>query len=269
LIFSPLDLGDHLYQEGSYEEAITEYERSIFFADSTDDVRLGLERISRTYREMGEWHLSADRLLDTLAFRKEPNGSARTRIAVGLDLVRAGESDSANYQFRRVVQGQASKEIRTRARLLMGIVDIHEHRWESARANLMPSLKDAGLLDRSIHRIEKRLMVPVSGTKSPKLAAILSAVLPGLGQIYAGEWRSGINAFVLNGLIVLWAIREMRSGDLGDGVLILSFIFPRYYQGNIRNSVVMAKKRSEIAGNRKADSLISMLREMAVADHHR
>jgi len=76
--------------------------------------------------------------------------------------------------------------------------------------------------------------------KNPTTAALLSAVLPGLGKIYTGEIADGITAFVATGLLTFLSINNFDNdhqfrGWLFAGLASLS------YAGNIYGSAASAQ----------------------------
>ena len=62
-----------------------------------------------------------------------------------------------------------------------------------------------------------------TGSKNPLLAALLSALLCGLGQVYNGRVLRGIILFVL--MLILWAIGGLLGAlTLGLGVLPFAIV---------------------------------------------
>lgn len=92
--------------------------------------------------------------------------------------------------------------------------------------------------------------------KSPFIAATLSAIIPGLGKIYAGKKKEGIGAFipiVSSGLI---ALEAYNKGGLKDArFLIFGTLFTTFYIGNIWGSS-LSVKISESEFNAKNENKI-------------
>jgi hypothetical protein len=110
----------------------------------------------------------------------------------------------------------------------------------AAAAAAMPSAPPPDLL-RSAEAYRQ-----ASRTKLTGLAGTLSAVLPGLGQAYAGSWQAAAVALVLNaafiGATVELVRRELYFTGAAAG-LGASF----FYVGNIINAVDLAGQRNERA----------------------
>ena len=72
--------------------------------------------------------------------------------------------------------------------------------------------------------------------KSTGKAKLLSTVLPGTGQIYAGDWRDGLNSFVINSLAGSLFILDIIKNNYSDAILTCFFVFRPFYSGNRYNA---------------------------------
>lgn len=71
--------------------------------------------------------------------------------------------------------------------------------------------------------------------KSPAKAALMSALIPGFGKIYADEVGDGITAFLLTGLFTYLAVDKFQNNHTSSGWLYAS-IAAFFYSGNIYGS---------------------------------
>jgi TM2 domain-containing membrane protein YozV len=82
--------------------------------------------------------------------------------------------------------------------------------------------------------------------KSPLLAGLLSAVLPGLGQLYAGRWVDAVVALLVNTVLiggtVLLALPPTSSLV---GAIVLGVFASGFYGGSIYNAVSDANRANE------------------------
>jgi TM2 domain-containing membrane protein YozV len=76
--------------------------------------------------------------------------------------------------------------------------------------------------------------------KSPALAGILSAVIPGSGKMYVGEWGDGITGLLITGLFAFLAYDNFRT-DNTTRAWIFTGIGAFFYAGNIYGSVASAQ----------------------------
>ncbi len=78
------------------------------------------------------------------------------------------------------------------------------------------------------------------------LAGLLSAVLPGLGQLYAGRWIDAVVAFLVNGALIAGTILlALPPTSSVVGALVLGAFASGFYGGNIYNAVSDAQRANE------------------------
>ena len=81
---------------------------------------------------------------------------------------------------------------------------------------------------------------------NPKVASFLSMILPGAGQVYSGEFKSGINSFLLTGAaLTAFTIINIRYSFL-DAILGVFPYYQRYYTGGVINAQKMAEKKNKM-----------------------
>ncbi|MFP4013372.1 MAG: membrane protein insertion efficiency factor YidD [Chitinispirillaceae bacterium] len=91
----------------------------------------------------------------------------------------------------------------------------------------------------------ERAKEQLSHAKSPAVAGILSAVLPGSGYLYADKPSTALTSFIVNGLFI-WSAVEMFSDRKYAVGSTISFIGIGWYLGNIQGSVRSAVSYNEV-----------------------
>ncbi len=91
----------------------------------------------------------------------------------------------------------------------------------------------------SLTNFYNRILFPKE--KNPLQAGLLSAVIPGLGKIYTGEYGDGITAFLLTGILTFLAIDNFNADHNFKGWLFSGFA-AYFYVGNIYGSISSAHK---------------------------
>jgi TM2 domain-containing membrane protein YozV len=76
--------------------------------------------------------------------------------------------------------------------------------------------------------------------KSPALAGTLSAIIPGSGKMYVGEWGDGITALVVTSLFAFLAYDNFRA-DHTARAWIFTGLGAFFYAGNIYGSIASAQ----------------------------
>jgi len=71
--------------------------------------------------------------------------------------------------------------------------------------------------------------------KSPMKAAIMSAIIPGLGKVYAGEIGDGITAFLFTGLFTYLAVDKFQR-DQTTSAWLFTALAAFFYGGNVYGS---------------------------------
>lgn len=79
--------------------------------------------------------------------------------------------------------------------------------------------------------------------KSPLLAGSLSAVIPGLGQTYAGNWKDGIFAFIFTGGAAFQSYRGFsKSGINSTFGWVYGIVSSIFYSANIYGAIKATNK---------------------------
>jgi hypothetical protein len=123
----------------------------------------------------------------------------------------------------------------------------------------LPSLPDAdrSLLNAWTSRKESEDFLK-QPSKTPWVAALASAALPGAGQTYVGNYQSAAVAFVLNALFLGTTI-ELVQKKLPVSATAAGMVFSVTYLGNILNATDGARKYNEGARQAAEQKLRSKL----------
>jgi len=80
----------------------------------------------------------------------------------------------------------------------------------------------------------------------PGVAIALSIVLPGAGQIYAGDFKEGINSLLLNGFFFFLGYNTVVAYQLLNAVIAVGPWLFRYYEGGfLRAGEIVKDKRAQ------------------------
>ena len=251
----PLSLGSHLAAQGNYDAAITEYKRFLFF--HPDDSRVGevYYNIGLAYKTQGLWTeaITALRTATYLAIDSETKSAYQLALAV--TLIATKNYDLAQLELIKVVLRKPSVPLFRRVLFLQGVTYIYQFRWEEAR-NV---LKDYTTDERLDARFDSAINMP---QKSVKIARVLSTILPGAGHIYAGDWRDGLNALLLNGALGFLTVDAVLDGHYTDAALWAGIVFLRYYRGNTFRAKEAVSQFNLRESRRAAEALLQRLQEI-------
>jgi len=220
-----------LIAEGEYYRAVTELKRHLFLYPDED--RPEAENLlGQAYLAGGE-HDQAAFVFTRLAEDYEGQvwgmkgliGLARARLA-------GNDPPGARNVLESLMAGDVPPAITDQARVLAALSYMEEGRWDDASEVLRHVAGDP----------LGSQMADAAGeggqlsTRSPALSGIMSAVIPGSGQLYCGRPRDAAAAFVITGLF-LWGSIEAWEEDLKVTTGLLSLLGLGWYMGNIYNAV--------------------------------
>ena len=176
------------------------------------------------------------------------------QLALAVTLIASKNYDMGVLELIKVILRNPSEAQYRRAMFLQGVARLYQFRWKEARTALKNYTDDAAL---DTH-FEAALKAP---RKSMRFAKFLSIILPGVGQVYAGNWRDGLNAFVLNGALGFATVDAALDGHYMDAVLWATALFLRYYQGNYYRAEEAAAAFNAQTSRRAAENILSYLRK--------
>lgn len=221
-----LDFAEHM---SAVEPAFAALEIERFLDLSPEHPQAGAarERLVSLYLGQKDW-LKAQRHMQTL-LAKAPSGSQAhwsLRLAHLQEL--KGWPDLARSEYERLA---VAPGVETSALRHLLWLEIRTRHWEAAlqAAERLPSTPRSQALASSLRKWRERPGL------SADHAQRLSTWLPGAGQVYAGDWGSGIASFTLNAAWVGLLSYAIADRDWLGGLLVANF-GPRYYLGGIQNA---------------------------------
>ncbi len=102
-----------------------------------------------------------------------------------------------------------------------------------------------------IHTIERRF--------NPGRAKVMSIILPGSGQIWAGDYRNGINSILLVSGLLYAGVALSGSVSILDSFIIVAPWFQRYYMGGYQNAYEITEERQLNEKNKVLAQVIRLL----------
>lgn len=252
----PLSLGRHLVAEGNYDAAITEYKRFLFF--HPDDPRVGevYHDIGLAYRSEGLWTEAIAALRTATHYAMDRESKSEYQLTLAVTLIATKNYDLAELELIKVMLRNPSPQLHRRMLFLQAVLYIYQFRWEEARRVLREYTTD--------ERLEVLFDAAVNTPqKSAAVASVLSRILPGLGHIYIGDWRDGLNALLLNGALGFLTVDAILDEHYTDAALWVGLVLLRYYRGNTFR-VEIAVEQFNLRGSRQsAEALLQRLQEIA------
>ena len=251
----PLSLGERLFAHGNYDAAITEYKRFLFF--HPDDTRIGkvYHNIGLAYRAQGLWTEAITALRLAIHYTTDDESKSEYQLILAVTLIATQDYDLAQLELIKVTLRSPSALLYRRALFLRAVAYIYQFRWDEARE----VLKNWGTDEKLNKLFDAAIDTP---QKSVRVAKILSTILPGAGQVYAGNWRSGINALLLNGALGFLVVDAVLDGRYTDALLRGALAFRRYYRGNTFRAGQAAAQFNQQRIQHAAEAILQRLQEI-------
>ena len=252
----PLSLGKHLFAHGNYDAAITEYKRYLFF--HPDDARIGevYHNIGLAYRRQGLWTEAITALRTATQSAIDDASKSEYQLTLAVTLIATQDYDLAQLELIKVTLRSPSALLYRRALFLRAVAYIYQFRWDEA----LEVLKNWSPDERLGLLFDEAVGVP---QKSVRVAKILSTILPGAGQVYAGNWQGGINALLLNSALGFLTIDAALDRHYSDALLWGGLVFWRYYRGSTFRAGQAAEQFNQQQIQQAAEALLQRLQEIA------
>lgn len=251
----PLILGDHFVKLNNYDAAITEYKRFIFFHPDDPRVAKTYNQIGLAYRSQSLWQEAVLSMRNAVLNAITPTDMSEFQLNLAVTLIVAKNYDLARLELIKVMLRNADDITYKRSLFLQAVTYIYQFRWEEAREVIKQYTTD-DLLDQLL---ENAINLP---HKSKKIARVLSAIIPGTGQMYAGKWGGGLNALMLNGALGYVSVDAILNKNYIDAALWTYFIFVRYYMGNLYRAETAADTVNQEQSEQAAENILQRLQEI-------
>ncbi len=222
-----LQLANSLYQSGNYDFALKEYQRFLFF-DQTSNAEI--------YAHIGEcyWNLhqyneaiefydkafftySTDSLRYKSLFRKVDCYIRTGSFGLALsDLLSLNDSlQGNNYYMKQFYCGICSYGMQDFSSAELYFINAVDPAYPKQRNEIKELFKN-----------RKKFYKPNSTA-----AMVMSMTIPGSGQLYAGDYRNAVNSLLLTSLLAYLGIRIYITESLFDAIITIAPWFQRYYMG--------------------------------------
>jgi tetratricopeptide (TPR) repeat protein len=233
-----------LLNEGDAYRAISEYQAFLFFFPRHPRRDEAVYYMGKAYQMQRQWQ-EALRAFGQLINNKDLSTNTWAQMAAmefGRTLSMAGRLEHAARAFEEMASRIPLVELKGKALFEAARVWMRAGNWERAlRAieRIPPSSTNFGPAKSLGQRIKDE--VPHIPRRSPTLAGIMSAAVPGMGHLYVGEYKDALTSFLLNAAFIAGTVIAAREGyPVLSG--IMAFFEFGWYAGGIISSARRAAK---------------------------
>lgn len=257
------DMGQRLWEGGACKEACTEFKRFIFVVEGSGKKAAGaqLDMLGESYNYLSLFYEQQNNLNQSLKYLKTKqnikyNDKDILREINLLLKIAVKENQSLDNQLDLWCYkclSDYSLEVSTAAAKAILYSYVECNMWDAFEEEYNQFIV---LFPQALTEQQKRIVadglhcIYKFKPKNPVLASCLS-IIPGLGQLYAGDVKDSINAFLLNGSLIGISAYSLFTGGYVDFALLEMKPTVRFYKGNFYN----AKKKSYEFNDQKIKKL--------------
>ena len=195
-------------------------------------------------------------LTDAAAAAPDPRRADQWELAAGVVLLRAHAYPRALHLFARVEEFGSDDGVWAVARRLGCVAEVLSGDAAAARA-CVAALPPAGADPRQVQALLDGL--DVDPRRRAIMGGVLSALLPGLGQVTGGRPGDAALALLVNGGLGVAVGFLLAEGDIAAASLVGLGVGLRYYLGNIEHGAAAWRAAAEQRRTRAAERLIRLL----------
>jgi tetratricopeptide (TPR) repeat protein len=239
-----LKIADAFMEEGEYYRAVTEYKKFlILFPDSgkADYASFG---IAMAYFKGEEYGAAARSFLALREKYPESVYAIHAGYLEGSSQWKMKNYDRARAALEALVEQHPESEYAPRSLVVICLAALDESKADVSRRALVrfldryPGHPGEENVKEAIVELDRYQELP---EKSPVLAGVMSAIVPGAGYFYAEHYGDGITAFLINGLFIAGTVTAIHQENYAVAGIVGGVGVP-FYLGNIYGSANAAKK---------------------------
>ena len=236
-----LRFADYLYSQEEYYRAIGEYKRYLFLAPDGAEAPWASLRIAEGYARGKRWSEALDAVEE---FRRGYGASppqVRGRLLRARVLMELGRGEEARKELQGLLETKPAESVAAEIWYLTALSLARESRWLEADEALR-QVGSQSRLFRGAEGMRRVLAEAATGrSKSPVVAGVLAAAIPGAGHLYCERPGDGALAFVVTGAFAWATVEAFQQDDEALGIG-LGFVTLAFYAGNIFSAVNVAHK---------------------------
>lgn len=239
-----LKLGDAFLREKEYYRAITEYKKLLILFPDSEKADCAVFRVGLAYYKGEEYESCASSLSSFKARYPTSENLIEAQYVEGLCLWKLKRYQPALQNFDGIAGAYPDSPYGPLSLAAASLVALDEEDIPASRARLerlMAGCRKTAEQNRAREAAPLLSRYQRLPHKSEALAAVLSAVIPGAGYIYAGHYGDGITAFLINALWIAGAVTGIQAEYYAVSGVLAGVGLPFYF-GNIYGSANAAKK---------------------------
>ncbi|MEZ5173866.1 MAG: hypothetical protein R2850_10265 [Bacteroidia bacterium] len=218
----------YLYASGNYKLAAIEFERLLFNNPANDSLR---QRLIKSMLLDENFEGALDRTIHFNIPSQEFSPQLASLYSYGLISYGNQQGARAFLQINNNLESKEQTYFKAYSYLLETDFKSAQTLQSTSENMLSPELNELINETRNLKH------------KSPALAACMSAIVPGTGKFYTGDWKDAIIGMLAIGLTGYQAYRGFNRNGINSGYgWIYGSIAAGFYLGNVYGSATSAKR---------------------------
>jgi hypothetical protein len=230
-----------LEEGGALEEAELEYKRYIFLQDYSagDHQTQAFTKLAGLYEKKAEWELAEQTLKMAIQSSINDGQAEEERDQLRLKHIQYLSHLNDNlFLFSYIHFPDYSRQVRQAAFCADFEKTVNQGLWQNAqdKYNFAKSEFPDLFTQEESQIIEENLTAIFSYKPKKQMLAGYLSLMPGLGQLYAGDYLDSLNAFLLNGSLIAVSVWSLCSLDFWTFSLLEFNPLLHFMQGNMYNA---------------------------------
>jgi len=241
------DFAKKLYSDEKYFDTVTELKRLLFFEGKGDYSYRANMLIGKSYKEGAKFSDAIHHLTLAELNAKNIDELYESRIEIIRINILRRTTGRALKLLDSLEADERFTDKKDEIKYWRGWAYMFDDDWELA-AQTFAYIDSNHVLKALAEEVRDDLY-------SVSFAKTISYIIPGAGQIYTGEYISGLLSLGWN---VLWGyltIKAFIAERVFDGIVIANFLWLRFYRGNLQNAENFAMEKNLVRSNRALNYL--------------
>jgi tetratricopeptide (TPR) repeat protein len=230
-----------LMREREYYRAITEYRRFLFTFPRDSRRSMAHFRVGLAFYRGIDYGKALEVFGEVAKLYPDTPYGKQAWLWQGECLMRQGKYETAEDFYDAVRQHSPGTALGEHATYRHAWALLRQQEWQKAAEQFRSIPIHNSFRETAQQIVEVILDKGDLSRKSPLLAGVLSATLPGSGQLYVGRQGDALLAFVLNGLFVVGIVEALNHNQVATAG-VLSLLEAGWYASNIYGAINGAHK---------------------------